>query len=292
MESERAIKGYVASLDQIVKGSHLWLKETVEDLQEKVQMVTPERHVPQSWIADIRKIYREIQDQLTKIKGVQQLLEGKYRQHYRRDVVRDKEILEFAFVAKNCYLRFESTLEQMEAMKRLRGRVSPSEPSPADRGFRWFHSSEHQSKLLRNLRELNGLGYEISPGAGGRERREVVQEKPRSVSLFILSGEEKLMDGLQSRMRLRTYDISERSGRKELRVALTHLKETSSSDAAKVILRSVGREEFSQLKCLLIPIRSPKDLERKELSSAGMLLQKMARGEIRRLGGVGPTDIP
>jgi hypothetical protein len=87
--------------------------------------------------------------------------------------------------------------------------------------------------LLQNLHELNALGYEISPGAGGKERREVVQEKPRSVSLFILSGEEKLMDGLQSRMRLRTYDISERSGRKELRVALTHLKETSPSDAAK-----------------------------------------------------------
>jgi hypothetical protein len=292
MESDRAIKGYVASLDQIVKGGHLWLKETVEDLQEKVQMVTPERHVPQSWIVDIRKIYREIQDQLTKIKGVQQLLEGKYRQYYCRDVVRDKEILEFAFVAKNCYLRFESTLEQMEAMKRLRVRVGPSEPSPAERAFRWFHSSEHQNILLRNLRQLSTLGYEIPPGAGGRERREIVKEKPRSVSLFIVSGEEKFMDGLQSRMRLRTYDISERSGRKELRVALVHLKETSPSDAAKAVLRSVGKEEFSQLKCLLIPIRSPKDLERKELSSADTLLQKMARGEIRKLGGMGPADPP
>jgi len=286
MESDRTIKGYVASLDQIVKSGHLWLEETVEDLQEKVRMVTPERHVPQSWIAEIRKIYREIQDQLNKIKGVQQLLQGKYRQHYRRDIVRDKEILEFAFVAKNCYLRFESILEQSEVIKRLRGGESLSERSPAERTLRWFHSSEHQGMLLRNLRELNALGYEILPDAGGRERRKVVQEKPRSVSLFILSGEEKFMDGLQSRMRLRTYDISERFGRKELRGALIHLKETSPSDAAKVILRSVGREEYSQVKCLLIPIRSPKDLERKELSSADMLLQKMAQGEIRKLGGV------
>jgi hypothetical protein len=286
MESDRMLKGYVASLDQIIQSSHLWLKETVEDLQEKVRMVTPEKHVPQSWIGEIRKIYREIQDQLTKIKGVQQLLEGKYRQHYRRDIVRDKEIMEFAFVAKNCYLRFESTLEQMEAMKKLRERESLSGRSPAEKAFRWFHSSAHQTMLLQNLHGLNALGYEISPGAGGKERREVVQEKPRSVSLFILSGEEKLMDGLQSRMRLRTFDISERSGRKELRVALTHLKETSPSDAARIILRSVGREEFSQLKCLLIPIQSPKDLERKELSLADMLLQKMAQGEIRKLGSI------
>ena len=100
------------------------------------------------------------------------------------------------------------------------------------------------------------------------------------------------MDGLQSRLRLRTYDISERSGRKELRGALIHLKETSSSDVAKVILRSVEKGAFSQLKCLLIPIQSAKDLERKELSFAGMLLQKMAQGEIRKLAGVGPTPIP
>ena len=286
MESDRTIKGYVASLDQIVKSGHLWLKETVEDFQERVRMVTPDRHVPQSWIGEIRKIYMEIQDQLNKIKGVQQLLQGKYRQHYRRDIVRDKEILEFAFVAKNCYLKFESILEQSEVMKRRRGGESLSERSPAERALRWFHSSERQGMLLRNLRELNALGYEIPPGAGGRERREVVQEKPRSVSLFILSGEERFMDGLQSRMRLRTTDISERFGRKELRGALIHLKETSPSDAAKVILRSVGREEFAQLKCLLIPIRSPKDLERKELSAADMLLQKMAQGEIRRIGGV------
>ena len=149
--------------------------------------------------------------------------------------------------------------------------------------------TDHQNMLLQNLRNLNGLGYEGPPEVGGRERREVVQAKPRSVSLFILSGEERFVDGLQSRMQLRTYDISERSGREELRGALTHLKETSSSDVEKVIRRSVGREEFSQLKCLLIPIRSPKDLERRELSSPEMLLRKMARGEIRRLGGVGPS---
>ena len=139
MESERAIKAYVASLEQILKSGHLWLKETVEAFQEMVRMVSPERHVPQSRIVDIRRIHREIQDQLTKIKGVQQLLQGKYRQHYRRDAVRDKEILEFAFVAKGCYLRFESVLEQKEAMRRLSERESLWDRSATGRAFRWFY---------------------------------------------------------------------------------------------------------------------------------------------------------
>ncbi len=283
MESERATKGYVASLEQIVKNGHLWLKETVEDLEEMVHLVSPERHVPQSIIIDIRTMYKEIQDQLSRIKGVQQLLLGKYRQQSRRDPLRDKEIMEFAFVAKSCYSKFESVLEQMEVKRRLREKERLSERVPGERIFRWFQSSEHQDMLLQNLRDLRGLRYDASSSAMGRDRREVPQEKPRSVSLFILSGEEKLMDGLQSRMRLRTYDISERSAKGEVRGALTHLKETSSSDVERVIRRLTGNENSAQLKCLVVPVQSLKDLERKELGSPEMLLQTMVQGEIRRL---------
>ena len=34
--------------------------------------------------------------------------------------MRDKEIMEFGFIAKNCYSKFEYTLMQIEAMKRLK----------------------------------------------------------------------------------------------------------------------------------------------------------------------------
>ena len=198
--------------------------------------------------------------------------------------------MEFVFVAKSCYFKFESALEQMEAKKRLGERERLPERYPTGTAFQWFHSTENQSMLLQNLQALGDLGYETRRESGWRERREVMQEKPRSVSLFILSGEERFMDGLQSRMRLRSSDISERSGRRVLRGALTHLKETSPSDIENVIRRFTGGEDVSRLKCLVVPIRSPKDLERRELTSAEMLLQEMAQGEIRRLEGCGPLD--
>jgi hypothetical protein len=282
MERDR-IRGYVASLEQIVRNGHLWLKETLEDFQEMVQMVSPERAVPQSVIVDIRRIYKEMQDQLTKIRGLQQLLQGKYRQYCRRDPVRDKEIMEFAFLAKTCYLRFETALQQIEAKKRMKERERVLDRVHAGKFFQWFQFSENQNMLLQHLRGLTDLGYTLPPEGEGRERRRVTDEKPRSLSLFILSGEEGFMDGLQSRMRLRTYDISERYGKGEFRGALTHLKETSPSEVENVIRRFTGDQARSQLKCLLIPVQSPKDLGRKELGAARTILEGMAQGEIRIL---------
>jgi len=54
--------------------------------------VTSERIVPMGIVTDVRQAYKEIQDQLTKIRGVNQLLEGKYRQYYCRDPMRDREM--------------------------------------------------------------------------------------------------------------------------------------------------------------------------------------------------------
>jgi hypothetical protein len=51
----------------------------MNQFQELCLTVTPERIVSMGIVTDIRQTYKEIQDQLTKIRGVNQLLEGKYR---------------------------------------------------------------------------------------------------------------------------------------------------------------------------------------------------------------------
>jgi hypothetical protein len=78
----------------------------------------PERIV-QGIITDVHQIYKEIQDQLTKIRGVNQLLESKYRQYYRRNPQRDKDIMEFAFLAKSLYWKFGMHLQEIETRKVL-----------------------------------------------------------------------------------------------------------------------------------------------------------------------------
>jgi len=282
MEREN-FRGYIAGLEQIMKNAHFDLTEAMDQFHELCLRVTPERIVPTGIITDIRQIYKEIQDQLTKIRGIHQLLDAKYKQYYRRDSHRQREIMEFAFLAKSLYSKFEYTLQEIEAKRNLRDGRGHRGAHPGRIPFAWFHSKENQIILLQNLQSLYKLDYKTQSDLGCEQKREVIQYGMRSVSLFILSGGVTLINNLQSRMQLREYDIKERFTGDELRGALTHLREISLSEVEKVMRRSTGTHEFSKLRCLLLSIRSQKDLEKERLGSAEKILQVMADGEVRTL---------
>jgi len=245
-------QGYVVGLEQIMKNAHFDLSKAMDQFHELCLVITPERDVPMGIITDIRQTYKQIQDQLTKVMGVKQLLESKYRQYYHRDSHRDREIMEFAFLAKSLHSKFESTLQEIEAKRKLKDRGEHFEGYRQRMPFPWFQSKGNQITLLRNLRSLC------------EQRRVVIRDGMRSVSLFVLSGEITLIDNLQSRMRLREYDITERYTEDEFRGALTHLREIYLSEVERVIRRFTGSSEFLKLKCLLLRIKAQKDLEKKQ----------------------------
>jgi hypothetical protein len=149
--------------------------------------------------------------------------------------------------------------------------------------FPWFQSKENQIVLLRNLHNLDELDYKTKFKLGFERRQEVIQNVLRSVFLFALLGEPKLIDILQSRMRFREYDITERYKEDEFRGALTHLKEVSPSEVQKVLRRIVGTSEFLKLKCLLLKIQSQDDLKKAIVRTAGDILRSMDEGEVRLL---------
>jgi hypothetical protein len=276
-------QGYAAGLEQILKSSQLTLKDSIAHFQEMCHRVTPERNLPHDIVVDIRKSYREIQDQLTKIKGIQQLLEGKYRQYYRRNPQRDREIMELGVLAKNYYLRFESTLKEAEIKRKLREQEKPL-PAYGQMGpIAWFRSQENQGILLRNVRSLSDLDYKISNGLWAEERRQVIQNSPRSLSLFVLSGDVEVIDDLEGRIRLREYDIKERYGPDEFRGVLTHLKKISPTEVEKVIRRMMWHGQYSKPNALLFSIQSSKDLRKEVLGSTKRLLQGLSAGDVKTL---------
>ena len=219
MEKDR-VQRYADSLEKTIRNNFHYLKKTIEDFQEMCRMVTPERNIPAGILVDIREMYKEIRNRLTEIKVIEQLLQGKYRQYYHRDSMRDKEIMELGFIAKNCYSKFEYTLMQIEAIKRLKESSQkmdhPSEP------LQWFHSKENQVALINNLRILKELDYEPTPEEIGAERREMVGS--RTLTLFLFSGDPLSLDHLQSQIQLREHDILERYGQEEVRGVLVHLR--------------------------------------------------------------------
>jgi hypothetical protein len=110
---------YVLSLVKTIQGHYHSLKGAVKDFQEKCLRVAPGRSIPPDIINQIRESYKGIRDRLVEIKSIQQLLQTKYRQFYHRDPVRDKEIVEFEFISKNIYSKFEFTLKEIEAKKKM-----------------------------------------------------------------------------------------------------------------------------------------------------------------------------
>ena len=279
----RSFQGYVASLERIMVNTHFDLREAMDQFQELCLMITPERDVPTGIMNDIRQTYKQIQDQLTKINGVRQILEGKYRQYYRRDSQREREIMEFAFLARTLYSTFEYTLQEMEAKRKLRDRGEHVEPWHQHIAFPWFQSKGNQIVLEKNLRSLCALDYNTRSDSEYEQRREIIRNGMRSISLFALSGEITLIDHLQSRMRLREYDIIERYTEEEFRGALTHLKEMPLSEMERVIRRFTDGSEFSKMKCLLLRIRSQKDLEKEIIASTDNVMRVMGMGEIKTL---------
>ncbi len=110
---------YALSLQKTIQNHFHELKGAIEEFKEKCLRVAPGRNVPPDIINEIRESYKGIRDRLTEIKSIQQLLQTKYRQFYRRDPIRDKEITEFEFVSKNAYSKFEFALKEMEAKKKM-----------------------------------------------------------------------------------------------------------------------------------------------------------------------------
>jgi hypothetical protein len=284
MEKER-VQRYVANLEQVMRSTHLDLRGTMIQFQECSQRLSKERTIPPGIIIDIRKIYMGIHDQLTKIKGINQLLENRYKPYYRRDHVRDREISEFGVLSKKLYTRFESMLQEIEGKGKLIEKEEDSEVCNKRVSSQWFRSRENQLVLLGNLRSLYELDYiyKTGPGVDTERKRRVIQGKLRSLSLFVLSGEGGVIDTLQSRMRLREYDIKERYAKDELRGVLTHLREISAAEVEGVIKRYIDSREVPSLKCLLLWIQSQEDLGKETLGSADTILKEMTRGEVRTL---------
>jgi hypothetical protein len=279
-----SFQGIAAGLERIVEANRFDLREVMDQFQELCLSITLEMDVPAEIITNVRQTYKKIQDQLTKISAAKQLLEGKYRQYYHRDSQREREIMEFSFLAKSLYSKFEYTLQEAEAKRKLRDKGEPLRPSRQRIPFQWFQSRENQIMLLKNLRELSDLDYKTCSDLEHQQEREVVRNGMRSISLFVLSGEGALINYLASRMRLREYDIKERSSWDECRGALTHLKEVSPLDVEMVVRRLAGGIGLLKAKCLLLlRIQSQKDLEKEMIGSTKNILRVMEVGEVRTL---------
>jgi hypothetical protein len=278
MEDSRILI-YIKSLERKVNDGHHYLKEAVEELRDMCRIVSPEKNVPQGIIVDIRELYKEIQNRFKEIKVIQQLLQGKYRQHYRRDPLRDKGLLELAFMVKTTFSRFEENVKLVIEKQKAKEREEASKKSQKTKILEWFLSREKQLVLLRNMRTLKELQYQSYPEAVGPEKRKT--GGVRSLTLFLLHGDAPSINSLEAKIPLREHDFSERFHEREIRGVYTHLREVDPSEIEKVFRSLLERERVVHLKCLLIWVQPHQDMNPAALGSIDSILQVMKEGEVR-----------
>ncbi len=276
---EGRILNYIKSLERKIHDDHLYLKEAVDELREMCRVISPGKNIPQGIIVDIRELHKEIQGRFKEIRGIQQLMQGKYRQFCRRDPLRDKNLLELGFVTKTTFARFEENLKLFVDKQKAKEREKTATASQRERLLQWFNSREKQIMLLRKMRTLKELDYTPLPGEVVDERRGL--EGVRSLTLFLIQGEALALDSLQDQMRLREHDLIERHRGEELRGTLAHLKEVDPSEIERVFRLFFENKGFLSLKCLLIPVHPKKEIDPEGMDLFDKILKEMKVGEVR-----------
>jgi hypothetical protein len=280
-EEEIRIQRYVESLELVIQKNYEYLKNITGDFQKKCSLATSTNAAPPRLFVEIPDIYREIRTRLKETQAVQALLETKYSLYTRSEPERDKEIRELDLNVGIYFSKFLRTLKQSLGGKESVGRENllGSEETPH---FHWFRNQENLVKFLRNVRILDELDYEMAP-AWARERRGVTKDKLRSLTLFIFKGNAQSITDLQSCFQLREHDILERYDQDELRGILTHLREIQPFEVERIFSRLKEKEEYSELKCILIPIRGQKDLGVDVTGLVEKTVREMAPGELKTL---------
>ena len=278
-EREIRIQRYVETLELVIQKNYRYLKSIMEDFQEKCRLATSTTDAPPGLFTEIPDIYREIQTRFKETQAVQSLLKTRYPQYARSELERDKELRGLDLNAGTYFSKFLQTLKKRLGEKEDVGeeKLLGLEEVPH---FHWFRNQENLVKFLRNVRILDELDYEMAP-AWVRERREVTKDKPRSLTLFIFKGNVRSISNLQSHMQLREHDILERYDEDELRGILTHLREIQPFEVESIFDRLKQVEGYSELKCLLVPIRGQRDLG---VDLAGLVektISEMAPGELK-----------
>jgi hypothetical protein len=277
MEHDRTQR-YVETLEKAVEKNYGYLHDVQDEFRDKCLLVASGGNVPQGIVAHLKVIYHEMRTRVSEITALQNLLQGKYRKYVRRDLLRDKKISELSAGIRSIFQRFDGALRNFQAKSKNKDLVRRP----------WFRVEENQVILIKNLRILDELTYEPAPHAIGSERRNagsasagsIGPPESRWLTLFVLNGDAVTLDTLQTRIRLREHDVVERHRLEEIRGVLTHLTGPADVDVEKLFRAILEREKCAGLKCLLVTIRSHKDLAKAAQKQVDLHMAGIQAGEI------------
>ena len=125
------------------------------------------------------------------------------------------------------------------------------------------------------------LDYEPAPENVGGDRRDLTGS--RTLTLFLFYGDPSSLDQLQSEIQLREHDVIERYSEEEVRGVLAHLRKVDPLQIENKFRQFMEAKGLTKLKCLLLPIYSPKDLKEGLLKLIDTACHETKEGELKTL---------
>ena len=266
------------NLERVIEKNQRYLDSVAEDLQRKILGGASLESAPASVLKDILKLYQDMRTRALEVEAVQRLLNHRLRKPHQQDPKRQKLIADLDGQIAALSARLAAVdAPGPGAVRGATGKGASPDRPPSDR---WLRIEQDSLAFTINARLLDELEYErpLQPG----ESRRVVQKTGRGFTLFTLRGPASALDELYPCIRLRQHDIVERFGATEIRGVLTHLRQTATSDIRHIFERLLANR-FSDVKCVLMGLHSPDQLDEHFLEYLERMVGKMRHGEIRTI---------
>lgn len=267
-----------SNLERVIEKNQLYLDSVAKDLQRKALGGRSLEKAPVSVLKDVLKLYQDMRTRVHEIEAVQRLLNHRLRKPHSQDLKRQKLIADL----DGQIAAISARLGEVDApgpggVRGRTGEIQAPDRHPSDR---WLRIEQDSLAFTINARLLDELEYKTPPLPGGPVR--VVQKSGRGFTLFTLRGPASALDALYPCIKLRQHDIVERFSATEIRGVMTHLRQTVTGDL-KHIFERLLTSRFSDVKCVLMGLLSPDQLDEHFLEYLERMVDKMRPGEIRTI---------
>ncbi len=266
-----------AHLERVIEKNQQYLDSVAEDLLKACVSASSASDIPAAVIENVLAVYNTIRTRLSEIAAVQKLLLQRHHKRIPENSRREKLIADLDAQIKALSARLGKRTPQAGQGPRPASQQGAEARPTSDK---WLRINEDSLAFTINARLLDELEYETGPQPGGPVR--VLQGSGRGFTLFTLRGPASALDTLYPCIRLRQHDIVERFSATEIRGVLTHLRQTATSDI-KHIFERLLTSRFSDVKCILVGIHSPDQLDDHFLEYLERMVGAMRPGDIRTI---------
>jgi hypothetical protein len=270
-----------ADLEQVVAKNRLFVENASRELRQALQKAEVSRHVPLKIVHEVLRLYRNMRARVLEIDSVQQLLARRMGTAVPSNEKQEQLLADLDEQIRVLCSKVvdDGTVTEEDCIKetvRIEKQVRP----PAEQ---WLRHEDNSVAFTANSRLIDALDYPPSPSAGTTAHAQKPREtKPegRGFTLFSIRGPAPALDSIQSSVGLREWDIVERFGANEIRGVLTHLRPLSRKEVADILERLLS-PRFPDVRCVLVLLRTPDDLNEEFLRFLDRTFLNMRPGELR-----------